>query len=508
LDYKPLTAVWEITMGCNMRCRHCGSACAAPLPDELTHDEALDLVSQIAGLGLDWITLSGGEPFTRNDWDSIAWELSQKGVVPNIISNGWLIDQTHMDKARDAGVGTIALSLDGLEDHHDFMRKKGSFARVVKALELMSKNGVSSGVVTTLSKVNIVQLPQMRQLLTDLGVHYWQVQIGLPMGTFLKNPEMIMEPHQVDDVLDFAYQSMKQGGIRIYLADCLGYYNLQELLIRQMAHKTDQIPVWQGCNAGKRGFGILHNGEILGCTSIRDRQFIEGSIRERSLADIWNDPRSFSWNRDAKKADLKGDCQVCKYGDLCLGGCPNTRLTMNQDIHSENEYCTYNRAMKGIRDKIRQMPDTGSLFNQAVQYSRNARFQQAQILLDEILKTEPAHTEALSLSGYVHFFLNNYPQCKSANERILEKDPDDVYACKGLGLAFHKMGETGKGIGLLKKAVELAPPDYMDPYHDLAAVYLEVGEKQKALGIIEKGSRLSASFKRQAKSLIEAAARV
>ena len=32
---KLTTAVWEITMGCNMRCKHCGSSCAEALPDEL-----------------------------------------------------------------------------------------------------------------------------------------------------------------------------------------------------------------------------------------------------------------------------------------------------------------------------------------------------------------------------------------------------------------------------------------------------------------------------------------
>ena len=62
MTYQPMTAVWEITMGCNMRCKHCGSSCENALPDELTTEEALDLADQIADLGLTWITLSGGEP--------------------------------------------------------------------------------------------------------------------------------------------------------------------------------------------------------------------------------------------------------------------------------------------------------------------------------------------------------------------------------------------------------------------------------------------------------------
>ena len=49
---RPITAVWEVTMGCNMRCGHCGSSCEGSLPGELTTDEALDLCDQVAELGL------------------------------------------------------------------------------------------------------------------------------------------------------------------------------------------------------------------------------------------------------------------------------------------------------------------------------------------------------------------------------------------------------------------------------------------------------------------------
>lgn len=65
---KLTTAVWEITMGCNMRCKHCGSSCAEALPDELNTSEALEVCDQLKDLGLKVITLSGGEPTTRSDW--------------------------------------------------------------------------------------------------------------------------------------------------------------------------------------------------------------------------------------------------------------------------------------------------------------------------------------------------------------------------------------------------------------------------------------------------------
>ena len=76
---KLTTAVWEITMGCNMRCKHCGSSCAEALPDELNTSEALEVCDQLKDLGLKVITLSGGEPTTRSDWHIIAKRFSILG---------------------------------------------------------------------------------------------------------------------------------------------------------------------------------------------------------------------------------------------------------------------------------------------------------------------------------------------------------------------------------------------------------------------------------------------
>ena len=56
---KLTTAVWEITMGCNMRCKHCGSSCAEALPDELNTSEALEVCDQLKDLGLKVIIWRG-----------------------------------------------------------------------------------------------------------------------------------------------------------------------------------------------------------------------------------------------------------------------------------------------------------------------------------------------------------------------------------------------------------------------------------------------------------------
>ena len=90
--YYPHSVVWEITFACNMRCLHCGTAAGKMRSDELTTEEALNLIDELTGLGSQEITLSGGEPLLRDD----LYELLQyavKSFTVNVASNGLLIDE-------------------------------------------------------------------------------------------------------------------------------------------------------------------------------------------------------------------------------------------------------------------------------------------------------------------------------------------------------------------------------------------------------------------------------
>jgi radical SAM protein with 4Fe4S-binding SPASM domain len=487
-EYQAVTAVWETTMACNMRCMHCGSSCEQALPDELSTEEAFALCDDLGKLGMQWITLSGGEPLTRKDWPLLARRLKQNGIVTNMITNGWLLDDATVQEMRACDIGTVAISLDGIEKTHDSIRKAGSFARNMRSFDLMRKYGQYSGAITSVNKKNIKELPEIRDALIAHGVNSWQVQICIPMGNMVNHQDELIDPDEVDGILDFCLEVAKEKKIVIYPADCLGYYTEKEKLIRMYSLGAASAGEWAGCNAGTRGFGILHNGDVLGCTSIRDRNFIEGNIRDRSIVDIWNGSDSFKWSREMKKTDLDGECKTCSYGDVCLGGCPNTRLTMNNTMKSSNPYCSYRTARLNLKKKIENYQSPEKLFSTAQRFAQNHSYQEAATILEHLLVDEPEHVEFLSLLGFTHFFMSNYEEAKEANEKILVKDPENSYANKGLGLSLHKMGQTREGITFLKKAIETAPENFLDPYHDLAAVYMEIGQRDKAEALMKEAN--------------------
>lgn len=333
-------AVWEVTYRCNMRCKHCGSGCGEPLNDELTTDEALRLCDEMGRLEVRLVTLSGGEPFMRPDWPVIAKRLKQNGVRVNCISNGWFISAPLIEEAKGSGIINIGVSVDGLKETHDLLRRRGSFDRAMSSLALMERHDMPTVACTAVNKKNIQELAQVKRYLIERGVEQWQFQIAVPMGNMSHHPELVISPNDLVTVLDFCYDTMKEGRITVCLADCIGYYSIKGREIGRYAD-GEADGIWRGCPAGKRVVGIRANGDISGCLSIREDSFIEGNVRDASLVEIWSRPGAFAWNRGLAKETLTGFCSTCQYGAICLGGCSSTKLAMHHCI-THNDYCLYN----------------------------------------------------------------------------------------------------------------------------------------------------------------------
>lgn len=502
MEYKPLAAVWEITMGCNMRCKHCGSSCKAPLPEQLTTDEALKLCKELGEMGLRWVTVSGGEALLRDDWHIIARGLTDNGVTPLLITNGWIVNDDILQKAQDAGIESFSMSIDGLQETHDYMRMPGSYERIMKVYDKMENTSLVKAAITTVNKRNLCELEELKNVLVEKGVKLWQLQIGLPMGNLKENSDLALDPEQVESIIDFAYQTIDDENITVYLADCLGYYNRKEIAVREKTYGQKNV-MWTGCTAGKRSFGILHDGGILGCTSIRDGNFIEGNIRETPLKEIWNNMQNFSWSRTMSKSKLTGFCNKCGYGDVCLGGCPNTRLTFNKDIYSENQFCLFNMAIKKATEKIQKMNDKKEVFELAKKLVERNEYQIAELAFSRAIELDDKDIELFNHYGFTCFTLGNYQDAKKANTLALELDADNVYANKGMGVTLAKLGQVEEGLKYLRKAAELTDTDYMYPYYDLAVTLIENGRNEEVGKVIQEAKAKSPQFSTMEAALMD-----
>lgn len=462
MKYQMKNAVWELTMACNMRCKHCGSVCSERHPDELTTKEALALCDELGALGMKEVTLSGGELTLRDDWHLIGKRLTENGIATTMITNGWLLNDTMIENAKDAGIRTIAISIDGLKETHDSIRRPGSFDKDMENIQKINAAGLHSGIITTVHEKNFPELEDMYQCFSKLGIYLWQLQLALPMGSFTHHKDLYIKKEHISELIDFAYSKINEP-MYICLGDCVGYYTEKGSCIHEkvFGEKT----AWAGCPAGKFALGILCNGDIVGCTSIRNKEFIEGNIRNTSLREIWENEENFKWNRQLQKKDLKGLCQECVYGDRCLGGCSNSRFCFGNDIYSENEYCVWNYDMKPYKEEIEECQDVNELSEFAYGCLEKKQYQIALFALKRLLVLDKDNQQYREWYAFLLFQIGDYSGCMDENSKILERNPDVNSALKGLGLATFMNGEREKGIRLVEQSLTNGTADnYRDLY--------------------------------------------
>jgi radical SAM protein with 4Fe4S-binding SPASM domain len=321
IDPVPLECVWETTLRCNLRCIHCGSAAGASRDCELSTDEALSLVHQLADEGCKLVGISGGEPLMRADWDQLAGECTRRSMEARLLTNGWLFDREIAKRAVDAGVSLVSFSIDGDEPTHDFLRAvPGSYRRIMRGIEAAFRENLPPVVITQCSKYNLCQLESIHARLASLGIRSWQVQITHAWGR--AGSDMQIRPPDAWYVHDFVVEKRKRGSLpRVYAGDDVGYYTEHEALLRGANQMGKKGPgMWLGCYAGVLAVGVESNGNVKGCLSMPP-MFVEGNIRERSFHDIWHDPDNFAYNRRHSRQILQGACRECEMNEFCRGGC-------------------------------------------------------------------------------------------------------------------------------------------------------------------------------------------
>ncbi|MCR4994027.1 MAG: radical SAM protein, partial [Bacteroidales bacterium] len=115
---------WECTLRCNVHCRHCGSDCkkVAGVPDMPAADflRVLDSVEKKCDPHEVFVIVTGGEPLVREDLEEVCSEIYRRGFPWGLVTNGLALTEERFAALRKAGMHTLALSLDGLEENHNW----------------------------------------------------------------------------------------------------------------------------------------------------------------------------------------------------------------------------------------------------------------------------------------------------------------------------------------------------------------------------------------------------
>jgi radical SAM protein with 4Fe4S-binding SPASM domain len=347
--------VWEVTLQCDLACKHCGSRAGKPREDELTTAEALEVVRQLKEMGTQEITLIGGEAYLREDWHLIARAIKDHGMQCTMTTGGRGMTKERARLAFESGIDNVSVSVDGLEAAHDLQRGvKGSWKAAMQGIDNLLEAGCDATINTQINRISRGDLDALLDILIGRRMHAWQVQMTVPMGRAADRPEWLLQPYELVDLFPKLAELALRGaesGVFMWAGNNVGYFGPHEQVIRGRATRTDRH--WEGCTAGKHTLGIEADGAIKGCPSLPTSDYVGGHVRERSIRDIWDTTKELRFTRD-QTSELWGFCKGCYYADVCRGGCTWTSHVFFGKS-GNNPYC-HHRALEhkkqGLRERL------------------------------------------------------------------------------------------------------------------------------------------------------------
>ncbi|MBR6820350.1 MAG: SPASM domain-containing protein, partial [Bacteroidaceae bacterium] len=207
-----------------------------------------------------------------------------------------------------AGIRSMAVSLDGMEDDHNWMRGNDkSFRAVSRALDMLTaKEGFVFDVVTCVNRRNYPHLDEIREWLIGKGVRRWRIFTVFPMGRAAQDPAMQLTDEEFRGVFEFLKRTRKEGRIRANYG-CEGFLGNYEGEVRDRLFS---------CHAGVTVGSVLADGAISACTSIRS-DYHQGNIYDDDFMDV----RETRFHPYRHRAWMKRDeCASCEYFRYCEGG--------------------------------------------------------------------------------------------------------------------------------------------------------------------------------------------
>ena len=350
--WRPIYAVWEITLQCDLACRHCGSRAGRKRPDELTPAEALDLVRQMDELGVKEVTIIGGEAYLRDDWLDIVREVRRRGMQCTMTTGGRGITAEMARAAKEAGLMSVSVSVDGLRETHDALRAvDGSFDSAMAALKHLSAAGIAVSANTQIGRASMHEIEPLFGLLADAGIHSWQLQLTVAMGRAADEPDLLLEPYQMLEVMPMLArikQRADERDVRMWPGNNIGYFGPYEASLRGNMPRGHM----SSCGAGRSTLGIEANGNIKGCPSLSTEDWVGGNIRDNGLQDIWERADALRFTRDRTVNDLWGYCRDCYYNDVCRSGCSWTSDVLFGKP-GNNPFC-HHRTLELLREGKRE----------------------------------------------------------------------------------------------------------------------------------------------------------
>lgn len=304
----------ELTLRCNEKCLHCGSSCGDVSSEELTAQQYAKFLAEVKGdFGTKdkMLCITGGEPLLRKDFFDIMASAHELGFRWGMTSNATLIDDSTARDLKRVGMGTISVSIDGLEETHDaFRRTPGGWKRAVSGIESLLRVGDFKHIqiTTVVTHQNIGQLDELYKIFNEMDIDSWRIINIEPIGRAKQHPDLLLTPEDYRYMFDYIRNKRISGEPVTY--GCSHYLGLE--------YEREVRDWYYLCTAGTYIASIMANGDITACLDIERRpEFIQGNILKDRFKDVWENKFDiFRKNLSEENETCRNCSEKCRcHGD-------------------------------------------------------------------------------------------------------------------------------------------------------------------------------------------------
>jgi radical SAM protein with 4Fe4S-binding SPASM domain len=324
------TVYWISTQACNLRCTYCYQDASKKRPQELSTEEAQDLITQTAEAGVKTFIFTGGEPFVRRDLLHLARFSRTCGLYTNVITNGSYITRKNIDEIAEI-FHNVTISVDGVMESHDRSRGRGSWARAVNAIELLIEAGVSVDINSVLTKFGLRDVKELLTLVRGWTIGQHRILPQFPMGRATRFSDDELTEDEILALGDYLHEEA-----RILAAKAKTSYALEGSYSSKMTRRNH-------CGAGLSEISVDPEGWVYPCRLLQYGDFKTHNIRDHRLIDIFDKHPTLRTIR-ARVADTLHPCKTCVIKNHCGGGCRGIHFSHTHEYIQANPlFCAYLR---------------------------------------------------------------------------------------------------------------------------------------------------------------------
>ena len=336
MGFVPYAISWNLTKRCNLACKHCyldASAREQGADDELTEEQALEIVSQIAEVNPGTVLiLTGGEPLMHPSIYKICKKAHDLGMMPVVGTNGTMLTPQIVKKLKDAGVSGIGVSIDSMEEtkHDDFRGTKGALLKSIEGLTAAKDGGMEIQIQTTPTTDNIREIPQIAEWAHRFGASVFNIFFLVCTGRGETMADI--SPQAYEDILKWAADSKDTFHGMMIRPKCAPHFK------RILHQQNPNHPLLQtyiaACRAGTHYCRITPDGKVTPCPYMPTEA---GDLKKSDFGSIWNNSPDLVRYRSP---EYGGKCGLCQYRLMC-GGCRARAYATVGDEMAEDQWCVY-----------------------------------------------------------------------------------------------------------------------------------------------------------------------